>query len=500
MKNKTPNAANEKQPGNGHDGPTLVDGQRGKAVTLTGESGFTFPGVGHFTKSDPFTISLWLKPADHAPRAVVLHHSRAPIDAGSRGYELLLESGHVAFGLHHMWPGNSLKVRSDRPIPVNEWSLVTVSYDGSGKAMGVRLFFNGLPQSQSVIRDGLEKDITYDGGEPDLALGYRFRDNGFKGGTVDDMRVFDRRLTPLEVKQLAGLTSDSEDEWFEYFRETTHEASRTARDELTKARRALAAFVNPIPEIMAMKEMPAPKPAFLLKRGNYDSPGEPVSMATPKELPPFPADLPRNRLGLAQWLARPENPLFGRVAVNRLWQLAFGKGLVETSDNFGTQGATPTHPELLDWLAADFAANGWDMKRTLKQLVLSEAYRRSSEAPADVVAKDPTNVFLSHSPVRRLSAEMVRDQALFVSGLLVEKQGGPSVKPYQPDGLWDLSMGKPKYDRSKGDDLYRRSLYTYVKRTAPHPQMTTFDAADRSNCSRPTAGDEHAVASVGVVE
>jgi hypothetical protein len=482
-KNKTPNVANEKQPGNGHDGPKLINGKDGKAVSLTGESGFTFPGVGHFTKSDPFTISLWLKPADYAPRAVVLHHSRAPIDAGSRGYELLLESGHVAFGLHHMWPGNSLKVRSEKPILVNEWSLVTVTYDGSSQAGGVTLFVNGERARYDVIRDGLVKDITYDGGEPDLAVGYRFRDNGFKGGAVDDLRIYDRRLTALEVRHLAGQESATDTEWHEYVLETRYEARQSARAELTNARKALAAFVNPIPEIMAMKELPTPKPAFLLKRGNYDQPGEPVSMATPKELPPFPADLPRNRLGLAKWLTRPENPLFARVAVNRLWQLAFGKGLVETSDNFGTQGATPTHPELLDWLAADFAANGWDVKRTLKQLVLSDAYRRSSEAPPDVVAKDPTNEFLARYPVRRLSAEMIRDQALFVSGLLVERLGGPSVKPYQPDGLWDLSMGKPKYDRAKGDDLYRRSLYTYVKRTAPHPQMTTFDAADRSNCS-----------------
>lgn len=498
-KNKTANSIDAQKPGNGHDGPTLVEGKTGKAVRLSGENGFTFPGVGHFTKSDPFTISLWLKPADHAARAVVLHHSRAPVDAGSRGYELLLENGRVAFGLHHMWPGNSLKVRTEAVIPVNEWSLVTVAYDGSSKAVGVTIYVNGkaykvnpnnpelsplkTDHDLTVIRDGLEKDIIYEGGEPDLALGYRFRDNGFKNGMVDDLRIYDRCLTPLEAKHLAGIESDSGSDWFLYFCSVEFEPLRKGMVDLKTARRELAAYLQPIPEIMAMKELPAPKPAFILKRGQYDSPGEAVSMNTPKELPPFPADLPRNRLGLAKWLTRSDNPLFARVAVNRLWQQMFGTGLVETSDNFGTQGTAPSHPELLEWVAADFVANGWDVKRMLKQMALSETYRQSSQATPEHRERDPTNTLLARYPVRRLSAEMIRDQALAVSGLLVEKQGGPSVKPYQPDGLWDLSMGKPKYDRSKGDDLYRRSLYTYVKRTAPHPQQMTFDAADRSNCT-----------------
>jgi YD repeat-containing protein len=499
-KYKSTNAIDVKLPAVGSDGPTLVPGKHGKAVKLSGENGFTFPGVGHFTKSDPFTISLWIRPADHAPRAVVLHHSRAPVDAGSRGYELLLEDGRVAFGLHHMWPGNSLKVRTVKPIPVNEWTLVTVTYDGSSRPTGITIATNGILHTREhlgpvysgpmktnpdleIVRDCLEKDITYEGGEPDLALGYRFRDNGFKNGEVDDLRIFNRCLTPLEVKHLAGVESDQQLDWLQYFRSAEFEPQRKAIEELRVARRALAAYLQPIPEIMAMKELPVPKPAFILKRGQYDSPGEPVSMSTPKELPPFTAELPRNRLGLAKWLTRSDNPLFARVAVNRIWQQMFGAGLVETSDNFGTQGTAPSHPELLDWLAADFAANGWDMKRMLKQIALSKTYRQSSNATPEQRERDPTNTLLGRYPVRRLSAEMIRDQALAVSGLLVEKQGGPSVKPYQPEGLWDLSMGKPKYDRSKGDDLYRRSLYTYVKRTAPHPQQMTFDAADRSNCT-----------------
>src|SRR5262249_27306441 len=185
---------------------------------------------------------------------------------------------------------------------------------------------------------------------------------------------------------------------------------------------------------------------------------------------------------LARWLLSPEHPLTSRVAVNRLWQMMFGKGLVETSDNFGSQGTPPTHPELLDWLARDFAEHGWDVKRLLKRIALSATYRQSSHAGPELLARDPDNQLLARAPVRRLTAEMLRDQALAVSGLLTEKLGGPSVKPYQPDGVWEVAMGSPHYDRSRGPDLYRRSLYTFWKRTVPHPAMITFDAAERNVC------------------
>ncbi|MBN9119335.1 MAG: DUF1553 domain-containing protein [Planctomycetes bacterium] len=469
------NAADPKRPGTPVEGPKPAGG----AVELSGENGVTFPGVGHFTRSDPFSIEVRLKAGALAPRAVVLHHSMAPIDAGSRGYELLLEDGRVAFGLHHMWPGDSLKVRTKRAIKPGEWATLTVTYDGSGRAAGVSVYVDGRPAPLDVIRDKLTKDITY-GSEPSLALGYRFRDNGFKGGAVDDLKVYDRALTGAECvpdDRSAGAL-------FEYFASALHEPTRKAADELRAARRELAKFVEPIPEIMVMEETPAPKPAFVLKRGAYDSPGERVTADTPKVLPPFPKDAPRNRLGLAKWLTDPENPLVARVTVNRAWQLMFGRGLVETADNFGTQGARPTHPELLDWLAREFVRTGWDQKRLLKLIALSATYRQSSKAPAELLARDPHNELLARGPVKRLTAEMLRDQALASSGLLVEKLGGPSVKPYQPAGLWEeIAMGRPRYDQGKGNDLYRRSLYTFWKRTVPPPAMTTFDAADRSVCS-----------------
>ncbi len=258
------------------------------------------------------------------------------------------------------------------------------------------------------------------------------------------------------------------------------------RDALTKlqsVRDAQQNEINPIAEAMVMQEMPAAKRAFILNRGNYDQPTLEVAADTPAALPPFPADAPRNRLGLARWLTDPEHPLLARVTVNRYWQLLFGRGLVETSDNFGSQGTPPSDPELLDWLARDLIASGWDTKRLLRQIVLSSVYRQDSRGAAVALERDADNRLLAHWPVRRLTAEMLRDQALAASNLLVEKMGGPAAKPYQPGGLWELAMIDKNYDQSHGPELYRRSLYTYWRRTLPPPMLSTFDAADRSYCT-----------------
>ncbi len=481
--NTLANSADAKKPGHRHEAPSLVPGQHGQAIALDGDNGLTFPGVGHFTRDDPFTLSLWIKPPQATPRAVLVHHSKAPIDAGSRGYELLLEDGHIAFGLHHMWPGNSLKIRTTSAVPIDRWTHIAATYDGSSTAAGMKVFVNGEAATLDVVRDKLTKDITYGGAEPNLAIGFRFRDNGFKGGAVDEFRVFNRAITAPEAAEIAGAKANDAS-WFDYFAAVEHEPSRKAEAELHAARKAFTALVNPIPEIMVMDELPKPRPAFILKRGAYDAHGDAVTADTPRALPPMQPGLPRNRLGLAKWLTNPEQPLFARVTVNRAWQMMFGRGLVETSDNFGTQGSRPTHPELLDWLARDFAASSWDYKRLLKQIALSATYRQSSKAPAELLARDPDNDLLARGPVKRLTAEMLRDQALHESGLLVEKLGGPSVKPYQPAGLWEeIAMGRPNYGQGKGADLYRRSLYTFWKRTVPPPSMATFDAADRSVCT-----------------
>jgi hypothetical protein len=477
--NSVPNSVDAKKPGSGVEAPKPVPGKLGQGAQLNGDNGFTFPGVGHFTRDDAFSFGVWVKVEKQLPRMVVLHHSMAPIDAGSRGYDLLLEDGHVAFGLYHMWPGNALKVRTQNPIKPGEWVHLGIGYEGSSRAAGVKVYVNGQPAATTAVRDNLTKDITY-GSEPNLAIGHRFRDAGLKDGTVDEFTVFSRALAPSEFAHLAGKPSSSDGN--SYLASSDVELNK-AREQLCSARKAYTQVIHPIADVMVMAEMPTAKPAHILKRGAYDSLGDAVTPNTPAVLPGFTANAPRNRLGLSTWLTQPEHPLTARVIVNRLWQQMFGKGLVETSDNFGTTGTPPSHPELLDWLARDFVANGWDIQRTLRLMATSEAYGQSTKPTPEMLAKDPYNTLLARGPARRLTAEMLRDQALSLSGLLVEKVGGPSVYPYQPEGLWNETMGRPHYPQSKGADLYRRSLYTVWKRTAPHPQMTTFDAADRSVCT-----------------
>lgn len=483
------------KPGNPSEGPVLTPGLRGQALELTGENGVSFPGAGAVTRADPFSYSVAVQPALVTPRLLVLHKSRAWMDAGSRGYELLLEDGRPAVGLHHMWPGNSLKVRSLRAIPTNAWTQITVTYDGSSRAAGLHLYLNGEPAEVEVVRDGLWRDFTYGGDEPELAVGYRFRDNGFKQGKVDELQFFHRELTRLEVAELAGLpylrealsTTEAEltpgqragleDYYLHAFDTNYLDAVR----ELTRLRQEQNRLIETIPDLMVMQEMDQPKRAHMLKRGAYDAPGDEVSANTPAFLPPLGPGQPRNRLGLAQWLTDPAHPLFARVTVNRAWQQMFGRGLVETTENFGTQGAVPTHPALLDWLAHDFIASGWNLKGLLRKIALSATYRQASAATPEQWARDPDNRWLGRGPARRLAAEMLRDQALAVSGLLSRHLGGPSVRPYQPEGLWE-SAANSSYSMGHGEDLHRRSLYTYWKRTVPPPAMITFDAAERNVC------------------
>jgi len=236
-----------------------------------------------------------------------------------------------------------------------------------------------------------------------------------------------------------------------------------------------------------MEELAEPRPAYLLARGRYDAPrteDKRVTRNTPESLPALPVGVPKNRLGLAAWLTDPKNPLTSRTAVNRFWQMIFGRGIVNTPENFGTQGAEPSHPELLDWLARDLIKSNWDVKATLKKIVLSATYRQDSMLRADLQNKDPENVLLARGPSQRLPAEMIRDTALAASGLLDDKIGGPPVSPYMPGDLWRESNSmSPAYHQSVGTDLYRRSLYTVWKRTAPMPDMTVFDAPSREVCT-----------------
>lgn len=467
----------------------MVPGKTGQAITFTGDTAYVCQGSGSFDRVTPFSFSLWLKPADEAPRRVVLHRSVAAEDAAFRGYAMTLDQGYVSFALIHFWPGNAIRVDSLAKLPVGQWTHVAVTYDGSSRASGLKIYLNGSLAETQIVRDQLTRDITYrgewgDSGGVELALGARFRDVGFAGGAIDELLVFDRELTALEVMPLAGMEPLADVALREaHYLARSDAPLLDARRELQELRRQENQLVSEVRQLMTMRQAAQPRQLHVLQRGAYDSPAEAVASDTPPSLPPFPLDQPRNRLGLAKWMTSPNHPLVSRVAVNRFWQIFFGSGLVATASDFGSQGQPPSHPELLDWLARHFVDTGWDVKQLCKLIVLSSTYRQST-VPSDTAyyGADPLNRWLARGPRHRLSAEQIRDNALAISGLLVSKVGGPSVFPYQPAGLWEESGTGKTYTPSTGEGLYRRSLYTYWRRTSPPPTMIAFDATSREVC------------------
>lgn len=479
------NRAVPTKPGGVSGNPVPIPGAELTGLRLDGENNLRFPGVGEFTRVDPFTIALWVKIEAITDRAVVLHRSRAWTDAGSQGYQFLLEDGRVSWSLIHFWPGDAIGIRAIDPLPVGEWVEVVLSYDGSSRASGLAIHIDGGPIGAEVVRDHLTKAIT-GGGPGAMTIGQRFRDRGFKAGEVDHLRVFNRRLTPIEIRHLYDNASlvdptPAANELRAYFNGTVDPTQQAARLELQALRRELAGVIDGTSEIMVMAELATPRESRVLERGRYDRPMQVVQPGTPERIYAFPVDLPPNRLGLAAWVTDPEHPLTARVAVNRLWSIVFGRGIVATSEDFGSQGMRPTHPELLDQLALDFIQSDWDVKAMLRRFVLSSTYRQASAGTPESRVIDPENSLLSRGPSDRLTAEMVRDQALAASGLLVGAIGGPSVYPYQPGGLWQEKSGRV-YPQGTGDALHRRSMYTFWKRTSPPPSMMLFDAAKRDVC------------------
>ncbi len=475
------------------DGPVLVAGRVGQAMKFSGDNSAVVKDAGGFRRTDPFSFDLWLEPTEKQARAVVFHCSRAWTDSGSRGYELLLDEGRPFFALIHFWPGNALAVRAKDALPLGAWSHLAVTYDGSSRAAGLRLYLNGAPLATEVVRDNLYKDIRHEAGWGDaevgnihLTLAGRFRDSGFKDGLIDEFQVFDTELTASEVAALAGGPARSQTgppSLLDHYLARCDADYRAAEAALRRLREAEDDLITPVQEIMVMKELPQPRPTYLLKRGAYDAPGERVERDVPERIFAFPAAYPRNRLGLAQWVTDPRNPLTARVAVNRMWKLHFGQGIVATTWDFGSQGELPTHPQLLDWLAKRFVDSGWDAKALHKLIVMSATYRQTSQAGQKLLARDPENRLLARGPQHRLAAEQIRDAALAASGLLNPAIGGPSVKPYQPPGVWEESGTGKTYTQDHGDKLYRRGLYTFWRRTAPPPAMLTFDATSREVCT-----------------
>ena len=477
-KGKITNLANAEAPASSSANNEIVAGKVGSALKLTGDDAVNLPkGVGNFTRDQPFSIALWVNAPEAYERAVIVRRSKAWTDAASRGYELLVEDGKLSAALIHFWPGNAIRVRTVAPIPVNRWKHVAFTYDGSSEAAGLQIFVDGKPVETEVIRDSLNREIV-GGGDDFVGLGERMRDKGFKNGLVDEFRVYDREISSFEVARLhdPSLQPTDEDK-LELYLSAFHPESNELRKQLQAAREARSQIQKGIREIMVMREIPGePRKTYMLNRGMYDARGNEVGPDTPESLPPLEVSGTPNRLDLARWLTTPDHPLTARVTVNRYWQMMFGTGLVSTSEDFGSQGKLPTHPELLDWLARDFVDHGWDLHHLLRQIALSATYRQSADVTSELREKDPENQWLARGPTFKLPAEMIRDNALAVSGLLSEKVGGPSVKPY------DLAVSFKPIKPDQGEGLYRRSIYTFWKRTGPSPMMMTLDSSKKEVC------------------
>jgi hypothetical protein len=498
------------------DGKTIhfvADGKN-RAVTLASglvwEPGYvaakcvkTKPGgaveiadAGDFDRNQSFAFGAWVR----VPRTNFAGSVFARMDDQHdfRGWDLWFENGRVASHIIHKWPEDAVKVVTRDPVRGGQWNHLFVSYDGSGKASGVRIYVNGVQQATEVAADNLRNTTRT---QVPLKLAQRHSTSRIDNINIEDVRVYNRALAPAEVEQLArasravwlltkpasNRSAKETDELFDWWEATLDPNAMTTLAKLHALEQEQSLLKSRGSVAYVMQERTQEPMAYVLYRGEYDKRRDPVKPGTPHILPPMPASLPHNRLGFARWLLEPEQPLPARVTVNRFWQEVFGTGIVKTSEDFGTTGELPSNQDLLDWLAVEFRDSGWDVKRFFKMLVTSATYRQAAVATPEKIEKDPQNRLLSRGPRFRMDGEMIRDYALAASGLLVGKIGGPSVKPYQPEGVWEavamLESDTRFYRRDAGPNLYRRSMYTFWKRAAPPASMDIFNAPSRETCT-----------------
>jgi hypothetical protein len=452
--------------------------------------------VGDFDKDQSFSFGARVfLPTDNTNGAIF---ARMDDQHDFRGWDLWVQGNRVGTHIINQWPQDALKVVTRDPLPAGRWSHVFVTYDGSAKPAGVRIYVNGVLQRKNVESNTLTKTTRT---TVPFKLAQRHSSSRLNGIVIQDVRIYGRSLPVAAVKDLgkgartaylAAKPADKRtpvenDELFEGWLPT---GNKSYHDDAAK----LAALETEQKAIQArgtvaqvMHEKSEPAMAHVLFRGDYDKRRDAMQPNTPRALPPMPGDLPRNRLGFAEWLLRPEHPLTARVTVNRFWQEVFGTGIVRTAGDFGVTGEPPSNPELLDWLAVEFRESGWDMKKFFKMLVTSAAYRQSAATTPEKLEKDPHNRLLSRGPRFRMDAEMIRDYALAASGLLVRKIGGPSVRPYQPEGVWEavamIGSNTRDYKADTGESLYRRGMYTLWKRAAPPAAMDLLNAPSREVCT-----------------
>ena len=478
----------------------------GKNAEFDGDTQVTLGNHSEFDPAAKFSIAFWIQPSGHEPLIVFDDLTDSKQRQGLEvSVDDFLLSGiqfwkpRLYVRLSQSWPDSAIELRSEGRLDPSQWFHVTLEYDGSGKASGFHLFFNGKTEKAEILKDSLHGAVAT--AKP-LEIGNKAMGRAFRGA-LDDFRIYSRELTAKEIEPLIegeplrgtlmipeDHRKDEQKEWLrDYY--LSNEAPQDLREayllqkKLTKEEKELK---KEIPTTMVMAERPFPRATFVLARGDYRNKGEKVTPGVPMVLPPLPKGAPPNRLSLAKWIVAPSNPLTARVVVNRYWQMYFGYGIVKTVEDFGAQGEAPVNQELLDWLASEFIHSGWDIRAMQRLIVTSETYRQDSRVTPELLDKDPENRLLARGPRFRLPAEMIRDNALAVSGLLKEHTGGPCVKPYQPKGLWeDVAFGDgfsaQSYTPDHGDNLYRRSMYIFWKRTSGPPEMLTFDAPNREKCT-----------------
>ncbi|MBL8214411.1 MAG: DUF1553 domain-containing protein [Bryobacterales bacterium] len=470
--------------------PTFSGGIAGQSLNFDGETQVDWFEGGSLQQ--PLTVSFWLRLGNKLEQAVLRRSD------GQRSFLVRTEEavsiGDLKRGARLVVAVNGKTLRTRRYVVQGEFTQIGILSDGPA----LQIYLNGKPtevdELQTASQATAAGPVPWTTGAKSFGMPFRSQ--------LDELRLYQRALTAAELSELASeavvrailhtpagkRTKDQKDRLQDFY--LTHaapEGQRKAYAELLELRKSEQMLDKTVVTAMVMTELPKMRDTYILGRGDYRNKTEKVTPAVPASLPPLPPGLPANRLGLAKWLIDPSHPLTARVTVNRFWQNLFGAGLVETSEDFGSQGAPPTHPELLDWLAASFVESGWDVKALQKKIVMSATYRQSAKATPELTERDPQNRLLARMSRFRLPAEIVRDNALAVSGLLNREIGGRSVYPYQPPGLWEeLAYGDvfsaQTYVPSTGKDLYRRSMYTFWKRTVPPAQMATFDAPDREKC------------------
>jgi len=472
-----------------------ISGKRDGGFEFDGTSYLELGDVADFEHSVAFSYGAWVRPANEQHGALL---SRMDDAQKHRGYDLYLGGGKVYVHLIHSWDGNAIRLNSKVKLKTGQWQHVLMTYDGSSKGAGVKLYVDGQPVEVELTHDTLNGSI-----HTSKALRIGSRTPGAQiQAAIDDVRIYGRQLTATEVALVAeadpigALVAIGNDKRTEAQRRRIQDYFLNHQDQpfqkLSKERQQvesqLATIHAAIPKTLIMGDRADKQPVYRLTRGEYDKPDTSVALTpnVPAVLPALPEAAPENRLALARWIVAPDNPLPARVTVNRFWQQLFGTGIVKTAEDFGSQGEWPSHPKLLDWLAVEFMESGWDVKHLMKLMVMSGTYRQSAAAsPAQLVA-DSKNRLLTRGPRFRFDAETVRDNALALSGLLDDSIGGPSVRPYQPVGLWKAvgysGSNTVNFTQDHGTDLYRRSMYIFWKRTAPPPTMQIFDAPSREYC------------------